>query len=917
MAKRSQRRHRMRRIMETVYNTPLAITAEKASQIVEFLNRRAAGVEITREQLQEAYCDETDRRPRPYIQGGVCVLPLYGTLGPRMNLMLEISGGTSTQEFGQWYEAALANPDVRAILVDCDSPGGFVPYTAECARIIYEGRGVKPSVCVANMLCASAALWIGSACGRFLASPSSQVGSHGVMHAHQETSKLDAKDGRTTTLITSVPHKAEFNTAQPLSEADRKRGEERVAQIHAEFTAALALHRGQTAEYINAHYGQGRLLLAQEALDVGLVDELASFDDVFRELMEGSQPRPGRGHAGRVTVAAGSSERTIPPRLMKGSSPMWKKLRAALAARGLCTATAGQAEVRQLVGAMMAAHGFEFTNDEEAVRFLGGLPQAQSATPPPQANAGQGAGQATGAGSPMDDEEEEAATDPPGDDEEEEGDEPSARAGGARRLNLPVVATPQRVQRRRAAPATDQVILAERQRIRDIRARGTLIGADPELIESVIDSGVTLEAACERFTAGLASGMRPVQTAAGGDGAALMPGGTMPTVQGSPIDRIVSGASEALYSRICHGDQRHAGRQAPQLTAAGRQFQHMGLMQVAQAYCNAMGHRTTMMAPDDVAIAFLQSAGRDLVPLASSITPGNAPANYPNLMSVLANKVMEGALEFSEATWRMWCSEISPVPDFKPVTFLAMGAMGELSYHKDGDPFEEGKFTEDASWVSVDSFGRELRVTPMMVVNNNLTSFAEMFEDTKIDHDLTVNRLCVDLLTGNPTLPDTIQFIHASHGNTVASGSGGVPSTTQAALMRKAMRKQLTYGGKRRLRIGPSVALVPTDLETAAEQVFSPLTVVPVTEATATPFKGKITPVVEPMLDDASTSKWYAFADPRRVRTIVVAFMQGFQNGGKIQTYFEPKNQSQIFQIEGRFGAAVRNYRGVVENFGS
>jgi hypothetical protein len=91
---------------------------------------------------------------------------------------------------------------------------------------------------------------------------------------------------------------------------------------------------------------------------------------------------------------------------------------------------------------------------------------------------------------------------------------------------------------------------------------------------------------------------------------------------------------------------------------------------------------------------------------------------------------------------------------------------------------------------------------------------------------------------------------------------------------------------------------------------------IPQTDANVNVFRSRIQPVVDPMLDDASTLIWYLFADPRMVRTIVIAFMQGYQGGAR-QSYYNPKNQCQVFQIDCRFAAAVRNWRGAVMNTGN
>jgi ClpP class serine protease len=74
-------------------------------------------------------------------QGAVAILPLRGVIANRMNLMSDISGGTSAEKFALNFSAALADDQVKAIVIDVDSPGGTVSGTDELSQLIYESRG--------------------------------------------------------------------------------------------------------------------------------------------------------------------------------------------------------------------------------------------------------------------------------------------------------------------------------------------------------------------------------------------------------------------------------------------------------------------------------------------------------------------------------------------------------------------------------------------------------------------------------------------------------------------------------------------------------------------------------------------------------------------------------------------------------
>ena len=881
MAIRSKRRHKIRRVVAQVCNDPWLIRTDKALQIQEFLNLRGGGYELSRSEINEAFGMSGDR-PRPIVLNGIAVLPLRGVIAPRVNMLTSFSGGTTCDVFAMWFRAALANQAVRAIVLDVDSPGGQVRGVEELAEEIFQARAQKPLIAVANYECMSAAYWLASAAGELVASPSSEVGSIGVVRIHQETSKADELAGRTTTIMRIPEFKIEANPFEPLSADAKAHFEGLNKNTYDKFTAALARNRGVSSE--TAEFGRGRYFQAPEALRLGMVDRLGTLEDVLRELSNPESTGP-RSNAGRASAS-------MHPAANKEEPTMWQQIRDGLVARGLCGPEASEADVRRIAGMFMAAHGQQAADDDKAVlALIGTMPTpAQPAAQPPATPAP-------------------AAQQPPA-----PAVAPTPQTGGTAAVQTPPPAPAQP-----QLSTEQQAALNERQRISDIRARGGLLNIDAEAIDAAINAGTSVEAAVLSFTDQLATRNQPVSTSA-------------VSVDGSPVDRIHEGAIEALALRAMSGSDRYAAAVAqyqqqtfglappppqPEPSAAARPFLRMSLMQIAAASMSARGWRQShTLDPELLAVAFLQnSCGQGIQPFAGFGDGSyNTPGQYPNLLSNLAGKMMDMAAPYAGATYPRWTYQLEPVPDFKPRTLIAQGASGELPHHRDGENFDQSDLAEEASWIAVDSFGDEFKMTPMMMVNNELQSWADMAVDKQIAFELTLNRLACDLLNGNPTLVDGTAFFHADHGNLETSGAA--PSQTTSDTARQLMRAQQSPGSKRRLRFGPAIALLPIKHETVGETTYLPYNVVPVTDSTINTFRGKVAPVVEPMLDDADADAWYSLADPRLVHTIVVAHQMGFQNGGQRLTYFNPANKCQIFQIEGRMGAAVRNWRGAVKNPG-
>lgn len=224
------------------------------------------------------------QRPAPIV-GGIAVLPISGTIMPRGGgFFFELFGLTSAESIGQKFAAAVADSSVGAIILDVNSPGGSVQGIDELSKQIFDARGSKPIVAVANHLAASAAYWIATAADELVVTPSGEVGSVGVFAAHTDISQALERDGIKTTLISAGKYKVEGNPYQPLSEEAQAAYQARVDQYYSMFTGAIARNRATPVADVRAGYGQGRAVGAKEALSLGMVDGIETIQQTIDRL---------------------------------------------------------------------------------------------------------------------------------------------------------------------------------------------------------------------------------------------------------------------------------------------------------------------------------------------------------------------------------------------------------------------------------------------------------------------------------------------------------------------------------------------------------------------------------------------------------------------------------------------------------
>lgn len=290
-------------------STPWALMPERMQAFASVLGRWARAESADASTMAAIQTDKqarSDKRSASVNSGGgvIAVLPLYGVVTQRGNMMDDISGSgsASTQRFTQSLRDALADPAVSSILIDIDSPGGSVYGINELAAEIMQARSQKPVCAIANSLAASAAYWIGCAASEFYVTPGGEVGSIGVWQAHEDWSKAMEEDGVKVTLISAGKFKVEGNPYQPLDGDAQAFMQSRVEDYYVAFTKAVAKGRGVPIDQVRNGMGQGRVLGADAALAEKMVDGIMTFDDVIKKMQRDAKAT-AKGGASRLAAA--------------------------------------------------------------------------------------------------------------------------------------------------------------------------------------------------------------------------------------------------------------------------------------------------------------------------------------------------------------------------------------------------------------------------------------------------------------------------------------------------------------------------------------------------------------------------------------------------------------------------------------
>lgn len=297
-----------------------AILPERLPDILTLLKPDGVVPAASAIKAEPVFVEATSPRAAMHTQPGqqsrsrVAVLPLRGVISNHEGMMSEMFGGASVDRFAGWFRAAVKDPSISAIIIDCDSPGGTVQGVQELADEIFQARGTKPIIAQVNALCASAAYWIASQADEVVVTPSGEVGSIGVFAAHEDISKAVEDAGVKVTLVSAGKYKTEGNPFEPLSVEAQQALQDKVDYHYNEFVNAVARGRNTTPDAVRGGFGQGRTVQSVDVVKTGMADSVASLDKTMMDMgaMPSKMPMMDQMHGFKSQQHAGQIKAAFP-----------------------------------------------------------------------------------------------------------------------------------------------------------------------------------------------------------------------------------------------------------------------------------------------------------------------------------------------------------------------------------------------------------------------------------------------------------------------------------------------------------------------------------------------------------------------------------------------------------------------------
>lgn len=260
-------KHPVRRLLDSVWNTPHLVTQAALEPIVDYLQLRNSDnpmFGITPDTVEPVKKEAVNNIGEIKVDGVLTYKPIIGACGP-----VGVSYCGILEEM-----AMLVDMGVTTVIMTHSSSGGQASHafsTAQEIRAMADEHGIK-LIAYIDTLSASASYLLACVADEVIIHPEASAGSIGCIVALYDTSKAMEQAGVKPIYITSTAGKAPFNADGSFSDTFLNNIQEDVTRLGDKFVQHVHNHTGIPVEEIYAMDAQ--VFHAEKALELGLVNKV-------------------------------------------------------------------------------------------------------------------------------------------------------------------------------------------------------------------------------------------------------------------------------------------------------------------------------------------------------------------------------------------------------------------------------------------------------------------------------------------------------------------------------------------------------------------------------------------------------------------------------------------------------------------
>jgi protease-4 len=212
----------------------------------------------------------------------IALIPLHGIISSSMEGAL---GGSMVEDIKIALQQAAEDSNVKAIVLDVDSPGGEVT----ASDVIYNAvksvrdKSHKPVVVYMDSLAASGGYYVSCAGSHIIANETTLTGSIGVIIETLNYQQLMGKIGVDTVVFKSGKMKDMLSGSRTMTDEEKQYIQGLVMQTYDKFVGIVATERKLDVEKLKSGIADGRVISGKDAVGEKLIDGLGQIEDAYEK----------------------------------------------------------------------------------------------------------------------------------------------------------------------------------------------------------------------------------------------------------------------------------------------------------------------------------------------------------------------------------------------------------------------------------------------------------------------------------------------------------------------------------------------------------------------------------------------------------------------------------------------------------
>jgi hypothetical protein len=328
---------------------------------------------------------------------------------------------------------------------------------------------------------------------------------------------------------------------------------------------------------------------------------------------------------------------------------------------------------------------------------------------------------------------------------------------------------------------------------------------------------------------------------------------------------------------------------------AGKEFHGMTLLEMARDFIGKTGKSTRGMSKHQVVELAFQGT-----------------TDFTNILANVANKSLRSGYNAEPQTF-LPLGKRGTITDFKPVSRTQIGDVQTLKVIGPSGEFSYTKVTDAKENYALGTYGTIFAINRQTLINDDLGAFTRIPESLGRAARRMESDIWWGVVTANANMGDGNALFSTAHANLIGTGAGTAINIASLGVSRQKMRVQTGLAGVGYLNLTPKYLVVPTALETSAQQFTVQTNIIVTQQSNVNPIGPTLTVVPEPRLDANSAANWYLFCDPGMIDTVEYSYLEG-QEGVYLETRMGFEVDGMELKAREDFAAKSLDWRGMVKN---